>query len=185
MNVFWAKGYAGTSTEDLLEAMGIGRQSLYNAFVDKRHVYLEALALYQQRTTAEHLRCLDEPISPLKGITALLDGVVSADSALRRMGCMGVNSVGEFGMDDAELSALRAKTGAKLRARLAERLCEGQKMGEVDLALDAREAASFIQLTMSGLQLAARGGASANEIRRISRFAADRLAVRIWRETPA
>ncbi len=32
MHVFWSKGYAATSTEDLLQAMGIGRQSLYNAF---------------------------------------------------------------------------------------------------------------------------------------------------------
>jgi TetR/AcrR family transcriptional repressor of nem operon len=41
--VFWAKGYASTSTDDLLTAMGIGRQSLYNAFQDKRALYLEAL----------------------------------------------------------------------------------------------------------------------------------------------
>jgi len=32
MSVFWAKGYAGTSTDDLLEAMSIGRQSMYGAF---------------------------------------------------------------------------------------------------------------------------------------------------------
>jgi TetR/AcrR family transcriptional repressor of nem operon len=38
---FWAKGYASTSTEDLLAAMNIGRQSLYNAFGDKRKLYLE------------------------------------------------------------------------------------------------------------------------------------------------
>ena len=38
--IFWAKGYASTSTEDLLAAMGIGRQSLYNAFGDKRALYL-------------------------------------------------------------------------------------------------------------------------------------------------
>ena len=46
--VFWAKGYASTSTEDLLAAMGIGRQSLYNAFVDKRALYLEALERYKR-----------------------------------------------------------------------------------------------------------------------------------------
>jgi hypothetical protein len=36
----------------ILAAMGIGRQSLYNAFQDKRAVYLEALERYQRTTTA-------------------------------------------------------------------------------------------------------------------------------------
>lgn len=43
MRVFWAKGFAATSTDDLVQAMGIGRQSLYNAFGDKKRLYLEAL----------------------------------------------------------------------------------------------------------------------------------------------
>src|SRR6202030_156629 len=48
--VFWAKGYASTSTDELLAAMGIGRQSLYNTFQDKRALYLEALERYQRTT---------------------------------------------------------------------------------------------------------------------------------------
>jgi TetR/AcrR family transcriptional regulator, transcriptional repressor for nem operon len=47
---FWANGYAPTSTEDPLAAMRIGRQSLYNAFGDKRTLYLEALECYQRAT---------------------------------------------------------------------------------------------------------------------------------------
>ncbi|WP_155737462.1 TetR/AcrR family transcriptional regulator, partial [Agrobacterium tumefaciens] len=47
LRVFWSKGFAATSTDDLREAMGIGRQSLYGAFGDKRKLYLEALDAYQ------------------------------------------------------------------------------------------------------------------------------------------
>jgi len=43
MQVFWVKGYEATSLEDLLAAMEIGRQSLYDTFGDKRRLYLEAL----------------------------------------------------------------------------------------------------------------------------------------------
>jgi len=35
MSVFWRKGYAATSTDDLLRAMNIGRQSMYDTFGDK------------------------------------------------------------------------------------------------------------------------------------------------------
>src|SRR5258705_9315353 len=36
MSVFWSKGFTATSTSDLVEAMQIGRQSMYGSFGDKR-----------------------------------------------------------------------------------------------------------------------------------------------------
>jgi len=175
MTVFWAKGYASTSTEDLLEATGIGRQSLYNAFGDKRHMYLEALAAYQQRTNAEHLRRLSTPSSPLEGIKNLLQGLIADNDGLRAMGCMGVGAVGEFGARDPELVALWAKARPALRARIVARLREGQAKGEIDPAINVQDGASFVQMTMNGLQLGARGGAGAEALRKLARFAADRL----------
>ena len=47
MTVFWEHGYEATSTDDLLREMGIGRQSMYDAFGDKHRLYLEALQLYE------------------------------------------------------------------------------------------------------------------------------------------
>ena len=70
--VFWAKGYASTSTDDLLTAMGIARQSLYNAFQDKRALYLEALERYQRTATGGHLQRLNGAASPIAGVQALL-----------------------------------------------------------------------------------------------------------------
>ena len=175
MKVFWAKGFAATSTDELVQAMGIGRQSLYNAFGDKRQLYLEALAAYQRNTTIGHLQRLNGPASPLAGLYDLLVGLVAEDDGLRAMGCMGVGSVGEFGASDPELCALRTKAGAAIHRRLAERLREGQHSGEIDAGLLVEDAASFIQMTMTGIQLAARGGAGAEDLHRMARFAVDRL----------
>ena len=73
--VFWAKGYASTSTDDLLTAMGIARQSLYNAFQDKRALYLEALERYQRTTTAGHLHYLASGESGyMTGSSLTIDG---------------------------------------------------------------------------------------------------------------
>lgn len=176
--VFWAKGYASTSTEDLLAAMGIGRQSLYNAFGDKRALYLEALERYQQATCAGHVQRLKLPVSPLAGIEALLLGLIAEDADQRAMGCMGVGAVGEFGAHDSALAELRAKAGSVLFSRLVERLREGQVRGEIEPAMDAEEAARFVQMTMTGLQLAARGGAGAYALRSLAQFAVDRLKTR-------
>src|SRR5882724_6695271 len=45
--VFWKAGYAGTSLDDLSEATGMNRPSLYAAFGDKRDLYLKTLAYYR------------------------------------------------------------------------------------------------------------------------------------------
>jgi AcrR family transcriptional regulator len=173
--VFWAKGYASTSTEDLLAAMGIARQSLYNAFGDKRALYLEALERYQRATMSGHLQRLWDPTSPVAGIEALLLGLISEDDNQRAMGCMGVGAVGEFGAGDSTLAELRAKVGPPVFSALVERLREGQAGGEIDPGMDAEAAAAFVQMTMTGLQLAARGGADADALRALAHFAVDRL----------
>lgn len=178
MKVFWEKGFAATSTDDLVKAMGVGRQSLYNAFGDKRRLYLEALAAYQHGTIARHLRQLGEAPSPLAGIRALLSGLVTEDDDARVLGCMGLGAVGEFGTCDPEVAALRQRGSGLLQSRLVETLRAGQACGEIDPALDPLEMGGFIQLTMTGLQLAARAGATAAELHTLARFAADRLQAR-------
>jgi len=175
MRVFWAKGFAATSTDDLLQAMGIGRQSLYNAFGDKQQLYREALAAYQRGTLSGHMSRLNAPVSPIEGLYALLEGLTAEDDAQRVLGCMGVGSLSEFGMRDPVLAEQRGKLGTLLGARIAERIREGQGAGEIAGAIDPDEAAAFIQLTMSGLQLAARGGAGAEDLAGLARFAIDRL----------
>jgi AcrR family transcriptional regulator len=175
MRAFWGKGYASTSTEDLLTAMNIGRQSLYNAFGDKRKLYFEALERYQRETSAAHLGRLNKSASPLGGIEALLLGLIAEDDCVRALGCMGVCAIGEFGTADPELVMLWSKAGPKLFRRLIERIREGQACGEVDPAIDVREAAAFLQMTMQGIQVGARAGGDAKSLRALARFAISRL----------
>ncbi|HEX3397580.1 MAG TPA: TetR/AcrR family transcriptional regulator [Steroidobacteraceae bacterium] len=178
MREFWAKGYAATSTEDLLAAMKIGRQSLYNAFGDKRKIYLEALEHYQRASTAGHLERLNSCASPLGGIEALLVGLIAEDDNVRALGCMGVSAIGEFGAADPELVMLRSHVGSRLFKRLTERIREAQSRGEVDPSINSREAAAFVQMTMQGIQLGARAGGNAKSLRALAKFAISRLQPR-------
>lgn len=175
INLFWSKGFAATSTDDLLKAMGIARQSLYNAFGDKRQLYLEALHSYQRQSTGGHMARLTAPASPLDGIRDLLAGLTPEDDALRSLGCMGVGAIAEFGTTDSELVGMRQKIAPLLGARLVERIREGQAIGEIDDSLDPEQAAGFVQMAMMGLQVAARGGASAGDLHGMALFTVDRL----------
>lgn len=73
---FRAKGSAGTSTDDLRTAMGLGRQSLCNTFGDKWTLYLQALSAYHRRTVDAHIGRLRSLPSPLDGIRAMLLGLI-------------------------------------------------------------------------------------------------------------
>src|SRR5260370_39772383 len=77
MSVFWEQGYEVTSTDDLLRAMGIGRQSMYNTFGDKQRLYIEALQRYQAQYGArlgERLRASSAPrAGPGAGLRADAD----------------------------------------------------------------------------------------------------------------
>lgn len=175
IQVFWVNGFAATSTEHLVEVMGIGRQSLYNTFGDKRQLYLEALETYQRNSTARHLKRLEGPASALEGIQAMLLGLIAEDAKVRAMGCMGVCAVNEFGTTDPAVNNLREKASRPLRKRLVERLRESQLAGEIDPVMYAEEAADFVLMTMTGLQSAARAGASSKALQTMVRFTTDRL----------
>src|SRR5438270_921931 len=46
LQLFWTKGYEGTTLDDLTAAMGINRPSLYAAFGGKEQLFRRALARY-------------------------------------------------------------------------------------------------------------------------------------------
>src|SRR5260370_35536195 len=71
--VFWEKGYEATSTDDLIRAIGIGRQSMYDTFGDKHQLYLEALRLYEANTGAALFKRLYKAPSPC---VALCDDIL-------------------------------------------------------------------------------------------------------------
>jgi TetR/AcrR family transcriptional repressor of nem operon len=65
MNVFWCRGFEATSMQDVVDAMGIKRQSLYDTFGGKHQLYLAALDRYRAEQDAKLLALLGTP-GPVK-----------------------------------------------------------------------------------------------------------------------
>src|SRR6476620_4557595 len=91
ITLFREKGYAGASTDDLLCAMGIGRQSMYDTFGDKRGLYIEALRRYNAESVAEIMHSFNSAISPLAGLEKVLFRFAAQVCAEKRVNCMGVS----------------------------------------------------------------------------------------------
>src|SRR6266496_5346237 len=78
MRLFWRKGYAATSVEDLIETLYLSRSSLYDTFGDKRTLFLEALKLYSERVISATARTLNESPSPIAGIQKVFDDLIAS-----------------------------------------------------------------------------------------------------------
>jgi TetR/AcrR family transcriptional repressor of nem operon len=171
IKVFSDHGYEGSSTEMLLRGMGIGRQSLYDTFGDKRRLYLEALQHYNAGSIAELIRALNAGPSPLDGLEAALVAFASRPAIEAALGCMGVGAICEFGRSDPEITLLTEASGRTLLVALERVVAEAKAAGQAGVGVDPRVAAQFIVATLSGLKVAARGGATAPMLRDIARMA--------------
>ncbi|MFY0577774.1 TetR/AcrR family transcriptional regulator [Cystobacter fuscus] len=88
MEVFWERGYEGTSITDLTEAMGITAPSLYGAFTSKAELYREALELYQRTHGSAGMPALEEPTAR-GAMVRVLEGAARAFADTRHpQGCM-------------------------------------------------------------------------------------------------
>ena len=96
MDVFWQQGYEATSTDDLVRAIGIGRQSMYDTFGDKHQLYLEALQLYEANTGAALFKRLYEAPSPFAAVCDYILSIADGTAADRARGCFFVNATTEL-----------------------------------------------------------------------------------------
>jgi TetR/AcrR family transcriptional regulator, transcriptional repressor for nem operon len=88
MRVFWQKGYEATTIDDLVQATGLKRGSLYHAFGDKAGMFCRTLGLYRQEVQAALIHALrgDDPQAALTRFFQLLAQAASRPG--RPRGCM-------------------------------------------------------------------------------------------------
>jgi TetR/AcrR family transcriptional repressor of nem operon len=171
IGVFCDKGYAAASTDELMRAMKISRQSMYDTFGDKRQLYLEAFRRYVADSIDEQIGYLEKSSSPLAGIEKMLLAFAGRTERDGIVGCMGVNAICEFGRSDPEVTSLSDAEGIRLTAALERALRLAKSKKEISNTLKERGAAQFLQATLSGMKVAAKAGADSQTLKSIARFA--------------
>ena len=154
MEVFWVRGYEGTSIQDLVENMGINRQSLYDTFGDKHALYLLALDRYCQAESRKSLELLENSASVRTALRQLFAGVVEgALGDKQRRGCFAGNAMSELA---GRCKATAARTGsniATMEGAFYRALRRGNHNGEFKRIRDPRAVARFLCSSLQGLVL--------------------------------
>jgi TetR/AcrR family transcriptional regulator, transcriptional repressor for nem operon len=171
IKVFCDRGFAGASTDAVLDAMHISRQSMYDTFGDKRKLYLAALERYTENSVSAIVRSVETAPTPLAGIEAAWMDFASRPSAEAALGCMGVGSICEFGVSDEVVHAINEASGKRLVKTFERAVAEGKRAGEIGADIDVGDAVRFILAVFSGMKISARRGDTRHRLRGIARMA--------------
>jgi AcrR family transcriptional regulator len=176
MHVFWERGYEAASIADLTAAMGITPPSLYTAFGDKEHLFLEAIERYGKGPGGFGQRALDEEPTARRALQRLLNE--AADELTQDchpLGCMMVMAATNCSVAAEHIQTALAKRRALGVANIQARIQRGIDEGELPRSTDAGALANFYATVYQGMSMQAKDGAT-----RASLLASVEMAMRSW-----
>lgn len=180
MQIFWRKGYEGTTLSDLTEAMGINRPSLYAAFGNKEALFRKALDRYANGPGAHACAALEQPTALAVAEMLLHGSIDMATDPHNPRGCLMVQGALACG-DEAE--AARAELAERRRAgeaALTQRLQRALRERDLPKGSDPADLARYLVTIMQGLAVQAATGATRDEL-----HATARRALQAWPTAPA
>ena len=177
MNLFWERGYEGTSFDDLTAAMGISASSFYNSFGSKEALYCEATRSYLEWAGQWFFAILNDPSTDTKTAFARLFEATAEEFTRgdHPLGCM-ISLAGTHcspGMKN--IRDMMAEHRAFTEGAMAERIRKGVISGDLSEDTDCEMLAAYYSAMARGLAVQARDGASREKLSEIGR-----LAMRAW-----
>ncbi|PKR56095.1 TetR/AcrR family transcriptional regulator [Thalassospira marina] len=166
MNVFWHKGFEGTSVQDLVDETGLNRASMYASFGDKKALFLRVLDHYVQTISAARFAKLVEMTDGRQAICETFRDVMrNGLSEGRNKGCLMVNSGMELAPHDAETAAIARQSFKRTELLFVDALVRAQAQKTIAEGKNIRALARFLAGSVQGLQLMARRAADEETMR--------------------
>jgi len=169
MLLFWRKGFAATSMNDLCDAMGVRSPSLYAAFGSKEALYLEAVEHYVQSQGPPVWDKLAEGTTARAGVENLLIAWTESlpKSRATPAGCMALlAAVGDEW--PATIVRVVKKVRLEMLGTLRSRLETAVAKGELPASTDIDGLSRFYLSVFQGMAVQAKDGATSAELRAVA-----------------
>lgn len=167
LRVFWEKGYEGTSLNDLTEAMGITRPSLYAAFGNKDALFRKALDLYETEKLAYIRQALEQPTARGVAERMLRGSVDNVMSCEQPHGCMGVITSVACGAEAQSVREEVVKRGDAGKRALTDRFVRARDEGDLPAHVDPEGLMRVLIAMLQGISVQATQGATREELDRL------------------
>ncbi|MFB7913898.1 TetR/AcrR family transcriptional regulator [Streptomyces sp. NPDC056061] len=172
---FRVHGFADTSTEQLCEAAGVRRSSLYNTFISKDELFVRSLEHYARTIRELQVTILtDAEVRGAQRLRTLIDVVVGEEHAAAEAGhaagCMVVHSFmnPDLRERDERIARILERDLRERTSLLAEAIRAGQLDGSVSPDIDPDDGALLVSTVISGLRVTAQAGVDAETLHRIA-----------------
>ncbi|CAA9536597.1 MAG: Transcriptional regulator, AcrR family [uncultured Solirubrobacteraceae bacterium] len=174
--VFRRRGYAGASLQELTEATGLGKGSLYGAYGSKHGLYLAALDQYtgiRAPTTAASALDEDEP-----AIDVLRDYLsqIARASTDGSPSCMLTSATAELSNQDEEVAHRVADAFDALASSLRPTVERALSAGDIDPEADPQAVADMVLAIARGIEALGHAGTSRERLLAAADAAVDSLA---------
>ena len=153
-HAFWLKGYNGTSMQDLVDATGLNRSSIYNSFGSKMELYHTVLKKYQTDSGSLFDKAQRKNRNAIETIGLIflyvLEDVMEDED---RKGCMMINCYTEMGNQDLQLRSLLESNNERLIGIFTNLVEQGQKDGSIRKNEDSRFLAHYLVNAFQGFRI--------------------------------
>lgn len=182
LTAFWLRGYHAMSVDDVLSAIGIGRQSFYNAFGDKRALLGLCLARYRDQQQATLAGYFATRATVTAGFTALFESFLAEPDAHKRRGCLILNTAVELAASDVDVADVAAAYQLAIEdlfaAQLARALTEGSAAMD-----EARRKARLLVAIYLGLRTMAKADPRSSAIADAIKLAIEQVTLFVGADT--
>ena len=163
-DVFWEKGFQGTSLDDVTAATGLAKPSLYAAFGDKNALFLKVLERYHARIVANAERIVNDGPSAREAVHRWLTGFVPFCSGVKgKRGCLSVNTAADGASVQKEVRKRIEDFNWKLEELLRNRLRADR--AQFTVGFDPEVTAHTIMAIYLGLMVLAKDAPDAARVR--------------------
>ena len=164
VQLFWEQGYEATSMQDLVNAMGINRASLYQTYGNKQELYLASLERYAAQILAHLTGLLDKPGTPLTNLRDLFVHVIEQSLEGNMQGCFINNTAVELGPHDATLAENIRDIWVQFEDLFATRLQQAIEQHQLAAETDPRQLAQVLNINLQGLMVKTKANSNKTEL---------------------
>ncbi|WP_334057782.1 TetR/AcrR family transcriptional regulator [Polaribacter sp. P097] len=153
LEVFHSKGYNLASMQDLVDATGLNRSSIYNSFGSKLELYKLCLAAYKRNSRIAVNDCLEKSNCVLENIKAIFSLAISENEEELKKGCLFNSCASEMANQEASVKPILLNNNLQMQELFTSLVQKGQDNGLFNTKRTAGEYGLYLLSSFQGIRI--------------------------------